>query len=61
MPLSWLDLCGLPIEKKLTEQFGFQMKVTINKNEAGSFRIPLHNRFKESDMTELAGALQIAA
>lgn len=33
-----------PIEKQLTEQFGFQMKVTINKNEAGSFRIPFHSR-----------------
>lgn len=33
-----------PIEKQLTEQFGFPMKVTINKNEAGSFRIPFHNR-----------------
>src|SRR3990167_1213134 len=33
-----------PIEKKLTEQFGFPMKVTINKHEAGSFRIPFHTR-----------------
>lgn len=33
-----------PIEKQLTEQFGFLMKVTINKHEAGSFRIPFHTR-----------------
>jgi len=33
-----------PIEKQLTEQLGFPMKLTINKNEAGSFRIPFHNR-----------------
>lgn len=33
-----------PIEKQLAEQLGFPMKVTINKNEAGSFRIPFHNR-----------------
>jgi ParB family chromosome partitioning protein len=33
-----------PIEKQLTEQLGFPMKLTINKNEAGSFRIPFHSR-----------------
>jgi ParB family chromosome partitioning protein len=33
-----------PIEKQLTEQFGFPMKVSINKNDAGYFRIPFHDR-----------------
>jgi ParB family chromosome partitioning protein len=33
-----------PIERQLTEQFGFTMKLTINKNESGSFRIPFHSR-----------------
>jgi len=33
-----------PIEKQLTVQLGFSMKLTINKNEAGFFRIPFHSR-----------------
>jgi ParB family chromosome partitioning protein len=33
-----------PLEKKLAEQFGFPMKVAINKNDTGYFRIPFHNR-----------------
>jgi hypothetical protein len=33
-----------PLEKQLTEQFGFQMKVSINKNDAGYSRIPFHDR-----------------
>lgn len=32
------------LEKQLAEQFGFLMKVTINKNDAGHFRIPFHDR-----------------
>ena len=34
-----------PLEKQLTEQFGFPMQVKINKNEneTGYFRIPFHN------------------
>ncbi|MHB1948722.1 MAG: ParB/RepB/Spo0J family partition protein [Gammaproteobacteria bacterium] len=32
------------LETQLTEQLGFPMKVTINKNEAGHFRIPFHDR-----------------
>jgi ParB family chromosome partitioning protein len=32
------------LEKQLTEQFGFPMKVTINKNDTGYFRIPFHDR-----------------
>lgn len=32
------------LEKQLTEQFGFPMKVTVNKNDAGYFRIPFHDR-----------------
>lgn len=49
-----------PIEKQLTEQFGFQMKVTINKNEAGSFRIPFHNREQMHTILEKFGCPSIA-
>ena len=31
-------------EKQLTEQFGFPMKVAVNKNDAGYFRIPFHDK-----------------
>jgi ParB family chromosome partitioning protein len=31
-------------EQQLAEQFGFPMKVTINKNDTGYFRIPFHDR-----------------
>jgi len=33
-----------PLERQLTEQFGFPMKVTINKNDTGYFRISFHDR-----------------
>lgn len=33
-----------PLENRLAEQFGFPMKVTINKNDTGYFRIPFHDR-----------------
>lgn len=49
-----------PIEKQLTEQFGFPMKVTINKNEAGSFRIPFHNREHMQTILEKLGCHSIA-
>jgi len=49
-----------PIEKQLTEQFGFQMKVTINKNEAGSFRIPFHCREQMHSILEKLGCHLIA-
>jgi hypothetical protein len=32
------------LENRLEEQFGFPMKVTINKNDTGHFRIPFHDR-----------------
>jgi ParB family transcriptional regulator, chromosome partitioning protein len=32
------------LENQLTEQFGFPMKVTIKKNETGSFHIPFQSR-----------------
>lgn len=49
-----------PIEKQLTEQFGFQMKVAINKNEAGSFRIPFHSREQMHSILEKLGCHSIA-
>ncbi|HSW71699.1 MAG TPA: hypothetical protein VLH77_07000 [Gammaproteobacteria bacterium] len=33
-----------PLEKQLIEQLGFPMKININKNDAGYFRIPFHDR-----------------
>ena len=48
-----------PIEKQLTEQFGFQMNVTINKNEAGSFRIPFHSREQMHIILEKLGCHSI--
>ena len=48
-----------PIEKQLTEQFGFPMKVTINKNEAGSFRIPFHDREHMQTILEKLGCQSI--
>lgn len=44
-----------PIEKQLTEQLGFPMKLSINKNEAGSFRIPFHNRDQMQTILERLG------
>jgi len=32
------------LEKHITKQLGFPMKVAINKNDAGYFRIPFHDR-----------------
>lgn len=32
-----------PLEKQLTEQLGFPMRVKVNKSETGYFRIPFHN------------------
>jgi ParB family chromosome partitioning protein len=49
-----------PIEKQLTEQFGFSMKATINKNESGSFRIPFHNREHMHTILEKLGCQSIA-
>ena len=50
-----------PIEQQLTEQLGFSMKVTINKNEAGSFRIPFHSRDQMQNILERLGCHSIAA
>jgi ParB family chromosome partitioning protein len=44
-----------PIEKQLTEQLGFQLKIQINKNETGSFRIPFHNREEMQRILEKLG------
>lgn len=32
------------LEKKLIERLGFSMKIMINKNDTGHFRIPFHDR-----------------
>jgi len=48
-----------PIEKQLTEQLGFPMKLTINKNEAGSFRIPFHSRDQMQTILEKLGCQAI--
>lgn len=49
-----------PMEKRLTEQLGFPMKVTINKNEAGSFRIPFHSREQMHTILEKLGCHPIS-
>ncbi|OGT64030.1 MAG: hypothetical protein A3J38_07100 [Gammaproteobacteria bacterium RIFCSPHIGHO2_12_FULL_45_9] len=49
-----------PIEKQLTDQRGFPMKVTINKNEAGSFRIPFHSREQMHIILEKLGCHTIS-
>jgi ParB family chromosome partitioning protein len=33
-----------PLERQLTEQFGFPIKITLNKNETGCFRSLFHDR-----------------
>lgn len=53
------SLIASPIEKQLTEQFGFGMKITINKNEAGSFRIPFHSREQMHSILEKLGCHSI--
>ncbi len=53
------SLIASPIEKQLTEQFGFAMKVSINKNEAGSFRIPFHSREQMHSILEKLGCHSI--
>jgi ParB family chromosome partitioning protein len=50
-----------PIEKQLTEQLGFPMKVNINKNEAGSFRILFHSRLEMHQILEKLGCYTITA
>ncbi len=32
------------LEQQLAEQFGYSIKVTVNKNESGYFRIPFNNQ-----------------
>lgn len=44
-----------PLEKKLTEQFGFPMQVKINKNETGYFRIPFHDNDHMQTILEKLG------
>jgi ParB family chromosome partitioning protein len=53
------SLPATPIERRLTEQLGFPMKVTINKNEAGSFRIPFHSREQMQNILEKLGCHSI--
>jgi len=50
-----------PIEKQLTAQLGFAMKVNINKNEAGSFRILFHSREEMHQILEKLGCHTITA
>lgn len=43
------------LEKQLTEQFGFPMKLTINKNDTGYFRIPFHDRIHMQTILDKLG------
>ena len=49
-----------PLEKQLTEQFGFPMKVTVNKNDTGYFRIPFHDRAHMQTILDKLGCHSIA-
>jgi hypothetical protein len=44
-----------PMEKQLTEQLGFQLKIQINKNDTGSFRIPFHSKEEMQRILEKLG------
>jgi hypothetical protein len=46
-----------PFEQQLTKQFGYPIKVSINKNSSGYFRISFNN---QSVMKEIAAKLQIS-
>jgi len=48
------------IDQQLTEQLGFPLKVAINKNESGSFRIPFHSREPMQNILEKLGCHSIA-
>ncbi len=44
-----------PLERQLTERFGFPVKVTLNKNETGYFRIQFHDRAHMEKIMEKLG------
>lgn len=43
------------VEKGLTEQFGHSVKMVLNKNETGHFRIPFYNREQMEAILEKFG------
>jgi ParB family chromosome partitioning protein len=44
-----------PIERHVTEKFGYPVKLTVNKNEAGYVRIPFHDREHMQKILEKLG------
>lgn len=46
------------LEQQLVEQFGFPMKVTINKNDTGHFRIPFQDRAHMQMILDKLGMLE---
>ena len=44
-----------PIERQVTEQFGYPVKLTVNKNETGCFRIHFHDREHMQKILEKLG------
>lgn len=42
-------------EQRVTEQFGYPIKVTLNKNETGCFRIHFHDREHMQKILEKLG------
>jgi hypothetical protein len=49
-----------PLEKELIEQFGFPLKLTVNKNDMGYFRIPFHDRAHMQTILDKLGCHSIA-
>ena len=43
------------MEQRVTEQFGYPVKLTINKNETGYFNIPFHDRDHMQNILEKLG------
>lgn len=44
-----------PLERQLTERFGYPVKLTLNKNETGSFRIQFYDREHMEKIMEKLG------
>jgi ParB family chromosome partitioning protein len=44
-----------PLEQRVTEQFGHPVKLTMNKNETGYFRISFHDRAHMQNILEKLG------
>jgi ParB family transcriptional regulator, chromosome partitioning protein len=48
-----------PIERQVTEQFGYPVKLTLHKNETGCFRIHFHDREHMQKILEKLGCSSV--